>query len=121
MFFKRAFKYTENLFFKKNNKKKRISKKEKNYQKYYAYYFQEVSVLKNISMSNFYHPQKNPNNGKKSSKMTPGLKSFNQVYIDIILLSEKFRKDVKVYLENNFRGELEEDRKQKIYKFLKKC
>lgn len=53
--------------------------------------------------------------------MTPGLKSFNQVYIDIILLSEKFRKDVKVYLENNFRGELEEDRKQKIYKFLKKC
>lgn len=75
--------------------------------------------------------KKNQNNTKKKNNskkenfnnnlITPGLKSFNKTYIDLILRSKKFKSDLEYYLENEFRKNCEESRKKKIFKFLNHC
>ena len=51
-------------------------------------------------MQNYYHPGKNHESKSKKikTKITPGQKTFNQAYIDIILRSKKFREESENYL-----------------------
>lgn len=59
LFFKKAYAYIENNFFKSRLKsKKRIQKRHKNYEEFYSHYFGETANEMNIQLENFYHPQK---------------------------------------------------------------
>ena len=50
MFFKRAVKYAENMFFRK--------KKSKRVNAFYKHYFEETAERLGCSILNFYHPNK---------------------------------------------------------------
>jgi len=65
--------------------------------------------------------------GKKNKKtmekkaIIPGQKSFNKTYIDLVLQSKVFRKDLEYYLENQFIKDCEANRHRKVLKFLNHC
>lgn len=90
MFYKKAFKYSENKYFcrykNKNKSKSRVMSS------FYHHHFDEVVERKGLPITTFYHPDK---------KTKPGLaivhKTFNTKYVKHLLLSKSFRNDVKDY------------------------
>lgn len=124
-FFKNLLKYTETKFFESENcQKKRTKKKQLKKEAYYDFYWGEVAKEQNISLSNFFHPNKKLTSGKTNAQISlaqnPGLKSLNTTYIDLILSSEKFKAVTIDYLENVFLQEARISRSQKISKLLSK-
>lgn len=77
MFFKKAFKYAEKSFFRKNkkNKSRRMSQ-------FYHFHFDAIAQKLNIPLINFYHPDK-----KTKPGLSTGQKSFNSSYVKTILKS----------------------------------
>ena len=59
--------------------------------------------------------------GFEKKSIIPGQKSFNKTYIDLILKSKTFKKDLEFYLENHFIKDCAENRHRKILKFLNHC
>lgn len=134
LFFKKAYAFIESKFFRARIKnKKKIQKRHKNYQEFYTHYFSETAKELDIDLENFYHPQKSfkKRSVKKASKnikknsttniIIPGQKSFNKTYIELILKSNSFKKDLEIYLNDHFMKDCEENRIQKIMKFLNHC
>jgi len=122
-FFKGVLKYTEAKFFGIDaNQKKRMKKKQLRKEDYYEHYWGQVAKEQDIDLSNFFHPNKKLSSGKTnaqiSSAQNPGLKSLNTTYIDLILSSDKFRKDTIDYLDNVFLKETRNSRCQKVSKLI---
>jgi len=122
-FFKGVLKYTEAKFFGIDaNQKKRMKKKQLRKEDYYEHYWGQAAKEQNVDLSNFFHPNKKLSSGKTnaqiSSAQNPGLKSLNTTYIDLILSSDKFRKDTIDYLDNVFLKEARSSRCQKVSKLI---
>ena len=63
LFFKAAFKYSENKYFNSlvksdDNKKKRIKKRQLDQREFYEFYFGESAQRNRCDLSNFFHPNK---------------------------------------------------------------
>lgn len=59
LFFKKAFSFIDNNFFRtKIKNKKKIQKRHKNYEEFYQFYFGEISKTIGVQIENFFHPQK---------------------------------------------------------------
>jgi len=126
-FFKSLLKYTETMFFVDAKKSKKTKKRQLDRNSYYEYYWGEVSEKHNIDISNFYHPGKKINVSSQSNtnaqpKLAENrrLKSINTTFIDLVLMSEKFREESIFYLENVFVQENVNSRCKKIGKVLEK-
>jgi hypothetical protein len=107
LFFKRAFKYAERVYFAKKGKNK--SRKMSNF---YHHHFETIATKMGVPLVNFYHPDKKTKPGLRT-----GQKSFNLSYIKLLLKSDSFREVIKNY-HKKFRQECLAERRLKIPKFL---
>ena len=126
-FFKGLLKFTETDFFAEATKSKKTRKRQLDRNSFYEYYWGDISRNHKIDISNFYHP------GKKVSVSTLGnttaqaylaenrrLKSINTTFIDLVLMSEKFREKASFYLDSVFVQENVSSRRKKIVKIIEK-
>jgi len=126
-FFKSLLKYTEEKFFADAKKSKKTKKRQLNKGSYYEHYWGQVAEQHNIDITNFYHPGKkisvsSQSNTNAQQKLAENrrLKSINTTFIDLVLMSEKFREESIFYLENVFVQENANSRCKKIGKILEK-
>lgn len=112
LFYKRAFKFSQNKYFKRTkNKSRKMSQ-------FYHHHFDHLATPANIPITEFYHPNKKTRPGLAS-----GFKTFNLSYIRRILKSKSFRADVREY-HRIFLQECMKERLKKIESFkatLLKC
>lgn len=107
LFFKKAFKFAEHAFFRKNkkNRSRRMSQ-------FYHHHFDDAAKSFKIPLVNFYHPEK-----KTKPGLSIGQKSFNSSYIKTILKSNTFRKVCLEY-HAKFKQDCKAERNKKISTFV---
>ena len=80
--------------------------------KFYEYYFKEISEKKKIPLNYFYKPNKKKN--EKSQLM-------NNNYLRLIFMSKKFKKDFGKVLKNQLKEVYGKIIRKQLDKFLKRC
>lgn len=125
-FFKALLKYTEQKFFADLTKSKKTKRRELDKNSYYDYYWGDISSKHDIDLSSFYHPGKKVKSTSLGNTTAPPMaenrkpKSINSIFIDRILMSDKFKEEALYYLDHVFIQENASQRAKKAKKMLEK-
>lgn len=125
-FFKALLKYTEQKFFADLTKSKKTKRRELDKNSYYEYYWGDISSKHDIDLSSFYHPGKKVKTTSLGNTTAPSMaenrkpKSINSIFIDRILMSDKFKEEALFYLDHVFIQENASQRAKKAKKMLEK-